>query len=83
MVAYRVFSAVLVVNGTRAIMNYRKCGIQPFTRESLAILIGTMAVGAICYKVPFDGLLKFLVSGLIVVAALLVNRKFIKNLLLR
>jgi len=40
-------------------------------------------VGALCYKVPFDGLLKFLVSGLIVVAALLVNRKFIKNLLLR
>ena len=82
-VAYSGFIAVLFVNGMRAIMIYRKCGLQPFTRESLAILIGTIAVGALCYMVPFDGLLKFLVSGLIVVAALLVNRKFIKNLLLR
>jgi len=82
-VAYSGFIAVLFVNGMRAIMIYRKCGLQPFTRESLAILTGTIAVGALCYKVPFDGLLKFLVSGLIVVAALLVNRKFIKNLLLR
>jgi len=82
-VAYSGFIAVLFVNGMRAIMIYRKCGLQPFTRESLAILIGTITVGALCYKVPFDGLLKFLVSGLIVVAALLVNRKFIKNLLLR
>jgi len=81
-VAYSGFIAVLFVNGMRAIMIYRKCALQPFTRESLAILIGTIAVGALCYKVPFDGLLKFLVSGLIVVAALLVNRKFIKNLLL-
>lgn len=82
-VAYSGFIAVLFVNGMRAIMIYRKCGLQPFTRESLAIITGTIAVGALCYKVPFDGLLKFLVSGLIVVAALLVNRKFIKNLLLR
>ena len=82
-VAYSGFIAVLFVNGMRAIMIYRKCGLQPFTRESLAILTGTIAVGALCYKVPFDGLLKFLVSGLIVVAALLLNRKFIKNLLLR
>jgi hypothetical protein len=67
----------------RAVMIYRKSGLQPFTKESLAILLGTLAVGALCYKIPLDGILKFLVSGLIVVAALLVNRKFIKNLLLR
>jgi hypothetical protein len=67
----------------RAAMIYRKSGLQPFTKESLVILMGSFAVGALCYKIPFDGLLKFLISGLIVVTALLVNRKFIKNLLLR
>ncbi|MCH1406409.1 MAG: polysaccharide biosynthesis C-terminal domain-containing protein [Schleiferiaceae bacterium] len=82
-VAYSGFIAVIFVNTIRAIMIYRKSGLQPFTKESLAILLGALAVGALCYKIPFDGILKFLVSGLIVVAALLVNRKFIKNLLLR
>ena len=82
-VAYSGLIAVVFVNTMRAIMIYRKSGLQPFTKESLAILLGTLAVGALCYKIPFDGILKFLVSGLIVVAALLVNRKFIKNLLLR
>ena len=67
----------------RQIMIYRKSGLQPFTKESLAILLGTLAVGVLCYKIPFDGLLKFLASGVIVLTALVVNRKFIKNLLLR
>jgi O-antigen/teichoic acid export membrane protein len=82
-VAYSGFIAVIFVNTIRAIMIYRKCGLQPFTKESLAIFMGTIAVGALCYKIPFDGFLKFFISGLTVIIALLVNRKFIKNLLLR
>ena len=82
-VAYSGLIAVIFVNTMRAAMIYRKSGLQPFTKESLVILMGSVAVGALCYKVPFDGPMKFLVSGVIVVAALLVNRKFIKNLLLR
>jgi O-antigen/teichoic acid export membrane protein len=82
-VAYSGFIAVLFVNTIRAIMIYRKCGMQPFTKESLAIFMGTIAVGALCYKIPFDGFLKFFISGLTIIIALLVNRKFIKNLLLR
>jgi O-antigen/teichoic acid export membrane protein len=82
-VAYSGLIAVIFVNTMRAAMIYRKSGLQPFTKESLVILMGSFAVGALCYKIPFDGLLKFLISGLIVVTALLVNRKFIKNLLLR
>ena len=82
-VAYSGLIAVVFVNTMRAIMIYKKSGLQPFTNESLTILFGALAVGALCYKIPFDGLLKFLASGVIVLTALVVNRKFIKNLLLR
>ena len=67
----------------RAIMIYRKSGLQPFTRESLYIFVGSSVVGLVCYALPVDGFMKFILSGLIVLAAAAVSRKFIKQVLLR
>ena len=82
-VAYSGLIAVLFVNAIRAIMIYRKSGLQPFTRESLYIFMGSSVVGLVCYALPVDGFMKFILSGLIVLAAAAVSRKFIKQVLLR
>ncbi|HAF46409.1 MAG TPA: hypothetical protein DCG83_01865, partial [Cryomorphaceae bacterium] len=82
-VAYSGLIAVLFVNAMRAIMIYRKSGLQPFTRESLYIFVGSSVVGLVCYALPVDGFMKFILSGLIVLAAAAVSRKFIKQVLLR
>ena len=82
-VAYSGLIAVLFVNAMRAIMIYRKSGLQPFTRESLYIFVGSSVVGLVCYALPVDGFMKFILSGLIVLIAAAVSRKFIKQVLLR
>jgi len=82
-VAYSGLIAVLFVNAMRAVMIYRKSGMQPFTRESLYIFVGSSFVGLLCYALPVEGLAKFLLSGLIVLAAAVIFRKFIKRVLLR
>jgi len=40
-------------------------------------------VGLVCYALPVDGFVKFILSGLIVLAAAAIFRKFIKHVLLR
>ena len=82
-VAYSGLIAVLFVNAMRAIMIYRRSGLQPFTRESLYIFVGSSAVGLVCYALPVDGFEKFILSGLIVLVSAAVFRKFIKHVLLR
>ena len=82
-VAYSGLIAVLFVNAMRAVMIYRKSGMHPFTRESLYIFVGSSFVGLLCYALPVEGLAKFLLSGLIVLAAAVIFRKFIKRVLLR
>jgi len=82
-VAYSGLIAVLFVNTMRAVMIYRKSGLQPFTRESLYIFAGSSLVGLVCYALPVDGFVKFILSGLIVLAAAAIFRKFIKHVLLR
>jgi len=82
-VAYSGLIAVLFVNAMRAVMIYRKSGLQPFTRESLYIFLCSSLVGLVCYALPVDGFVKFILSGLIVLAAAAIFRKFIKHVLLR
>jgi O-antigen/teichoic acid export membrane protein len=82
-VAYSGLIAVLFVNAMRAVMIYRKSGLQPFTRESLYIFVGSSLVGLVCYALPVDGFVKFILSGLIVLAAAAIFRKFITHVLLR
>ena len=82
-VAYSGLIAVLFVNAMRAIMIYRRSGLQPFTRESLYIFVGSSVVGLVCYALPVDGLVKFILSGLIILVAAAIFRKFIKHVLLR
>jgi O-antigen/teichoic acid export membrane protein len=82
-VAYSGLIAVIFVNAMRAIMIYRKSGLQPFTRESLYIFIGSSIVGLACYSLPYEGFLRFILSGTIILVVVVVFRKFIKHVLLR
>jgi len=82
-VAYSGLIAVLFVNAMRAIMIYRKSGLQPFTRESLYIFVGSSVVGLVCYALPVEGFVRFILSGLIVLVVAAIFRKFIKHVLLR
>ena len=82
-VAYSGLIAVIFVNAMRAIMIYRKSGLQPFTRESLYIFTGSSIVGLACYLLPYEGFVRFILSGTIVLVVAVVFRKFIKHVLLR